>query len=100
MVARAAVLGALLPAPATEAQREQMHRFLVNLCQRETHDGSREARYLLDQARQMIQEAQAERAVAIGGRPSADIPRVLDSFAGEGGAFRWRRCAWAARPMP
>ncbi|WP_427365535.1 DUF1156 domain-containing protein [Candidatus Caldatribacterium saccharofermentans] len=68
VVARAAVLGALLP---EEAEVEE--RFLVNLCRWEVHDGDPGGRYLLERARTLIRRR-------FGDRP----PKVLDSFAGGG----------------
>ncbi|GBC82778.1 hypothetical protein HRbin10_01910 [bacterium HR10] len=67
VVARAAVLGALL----TEEDGLD-EKFIANLCRWEVHDGDPGGRYLLEQARTRIRNRY--------GRP----PRVLDSFAGGG----------------
>jgi putative DNA methylase len=68
VVARAAVLGALL---TDEAEVDE--RFIANLCQWQVHDGDPSGRYLLEQARTLIRQR-------FGDTP----PRVLDSFAGGG----------------
>ncbi|MGC9025172.1 MAG: DUF1156 domain-containing protein, partial [Chloroflexia bacterium] len=68
VVARAAVLGALLTEDA-----EVDETFIANLCQWEVHDGDPGGRYLLEQARSLIRRR-------FGNRP----PKVLDSFAGGG----------------
>ena len=68
MVARAAVLGALLPEACGVDEK-----FIANLCQWEVHDGDPGGHYLLEQARALIRQR-------FGDRP----PRVLDSFAGGG----------------
>jgi adenine-specific DNA methylase len=68
VVARAAVLGALL----TEST-EVDEKFIVNLCRWEVHDGDPGGRHLLEQARRLIRQR-------FGGQP----PKVLDSFAGGG----------------
>jgi putative DNA methylase len=68
VVARAAVLGALLTESA-----EVDEKFIVNLCRWEVHDGDPGGRYLLEQARRLIRQR-------FGGQP----PKVLDSFAGGG----------------
>ncbi len=67
VVARAAVLGALLTDDAVE------EKFIANLCRWEVHDGDPSGRYLLDQARSLIRQR-------FGDTP----PRVLDSFGGGG----------------
>jgi putative DNA methylase len=68
VVARAAVLGALLHDDA-----ELDANFIANLCQWTVHDGEPSGRYLLDQARAFIRQR-------FGDQP----PKVLDSFAGGG----------------
>ncbi|MBC7217418.1 MAG: DUF1156 domain-containing protein [Candidatus Caldatribacterium sp.] len=68
VVARAAVLGALL----TEDE-DVNSQFVKNLCQWEVHDGNRQGHHLLEQARALIRRL-------FGDRP----PKVLDSFAGGG----------------
>ena len=68
VVARAAVLGALLPEEA-----EVDERFLVNLCRWEVHDGDPGGRYLLERARALVRQ-----------RFGSRVPKVLDSFAGGG----------------
>jgi len=68
VVARAAVLGALL----TEDD-DVDERFIANLCKWEVHDGDPAGRYLLEQARNLIRKR-------FGDQP----PKVLDSFAGGG----------------
>jgi adenine-specific DNA methylase len=68
VVARAAVLGALLTESA-----EVDEKFIANLCQWEVHDGDPGGHYLLEQARRLIRQR-------FGGQP----PKVLDSFAGGG----------------
>jgi putative DNA methylase len=68
VVARAAVLGALLTESA-----EVDEKFIANLCRWEVHDGDPGGRYLLEQARRLIRQR-------FGGQP----PKVLDSFAGGG----------------
>jgi len=68
VVARAAVLGALLPEACGVDEK-----FIANLCQWEVHDGDPGGHYLLEQARALIRQR-------FGDRP----PRVLDSFAGGG----------------
>lgn len=68
VVARAAVLGALLTESA-----EVDEKFIANLCQWEVHDGDPGGRRLLEQARRLIRQR-------FGGQP----PKVLDSFAGGG----------------
>lgn len=68
VVARAAVLGALLTESA-----EVDEKFIVNLCRWEVHDSDPGGRYLLEQARRLIRQR-------FGGQP----PKVLDSFAGGG----------------
>ena len=68
VVARAAVLGALL----TEDD-DVDERFVANLCKWEVHDGDPGGRYLLEQARNLIRKR-------FGDQP----PKVLDSFAGGG----------------
>ncbi len=68
VVARAAVLGALL------ADDEDVSpEFLKNLCRWEVHDGDYGGRYLLEQARALIRR-----------RYGTTPPKVLDSFAGGG----------------
>ncbi|MCS7225147.1 MAG: DUF1156 domain-containing protein [Armatimonadetes bacterium] len=68
VVARAAVLGALL------TDDEQVSpEFIANLCQWELHDGDRTGEYLLQQARALIRRR-------FGDNP----PKVLDCFAGGG----------------
>jgi putative DNA methylase len=68
VVARAAVLGALLPEEA-----EVDERFLANLCRWEVHDGDPGGRYLLERARTLVRRRFGDRT-----------PKVLDSFAGGG----------------
>ena len=68
VVARAAVLGALLTEDA-----EVDEKFIANLCKWEVHDGDPGGRYLLEQARTLIRKR-------FGNEP----PKVLDSFAGGG----------------
>jgi adenine-specific DNA methylase len=68
VVARAAVLGALLTEEA-----DVNEQFVANLCKWEVHDGDPSERYLLEQARTLIRKR-------FGDRP----PKVLDSFAGGG----------------
>jgi len=68
VVARAAVLGALLTEEA-----DVNEQFVANLCKWEVHDGDPSGRYLLEQARTLIRKR-------FGDRP----PKVLDSFAGGG----------------
>jgi putative DNA methylase len=68
VVARAAVLGALLTESA-----EVDEEFIAHLCRWEVHDGDPGGRYLLEQARRLIRQR-------FGGQP----PKVLDSFAGGG----------------
>jgi adenine-specific DNA methylase len=68
VVARAAVLGALLTEDA-----EVDEKFIANLCKWEVHDGDPGGRYLLGQARTLIRKR-------FGNEP----PKVLDSFAGGG----------------
>jgi len=68
VVARAAVLGALLTEDA-----EVDEKFIANLCKWEVHDGDPVGRYLLEQARTLIRKR-------FGNEP----PKVLDSFAGGG----------------
>ncbi len=68
VVARAAVLGALL-ADEDEVSPE----FIAQLCRWEVHDGDPGGRYLLEQARALIRRRFPEAP-----------PKVLDSFAGGG----------------
>jgi adenine-specific DNA methylase len=68
VVARAAILGALL-----NEEAELDERFIANLCRWEVHDGDPGGRYLLEQARALIRQR-------FGDTP----PRVLDPFAGGG----------------
>jgi putative DNA methylase len=68
VVARAAVLGSLLPEEA-----EMDNKFIARLCRWEVHDGDPNGRYLLEQARALIRQRFGETP-----------PRVLDSFAGGG----------------
>ena len=68
VVARAAVLGALL---TEEAEVDE--RFLANLCRWEVHDGDPGGRYLLERARALVRSRFGDRT-----------PKVLDSFAGGG----------------
>ncbi|MBO9370737.1 MAG: DUF1156 domain-containing protein, partial [Chloroflexi bacterium] len=68
VVARAAVLGALLTEEAGVDEN-----FIARLCRWEVHDGDPAGRYLLDQARAFIRQRFGETP-----------PRVLDSFAGGG----------------
>jgi len=68
VVARAAVLGALLPEECGVDEK-----FIANLCRWEVHDGDPSGRYLLEQARALIRKRFGETP-----------PRVLDSFAGGG----------------
>jgi putative DNA methylase len=68
VVARAAVLGALLTESA-----EVDEKFIAHLCRWEVHDGDPGGRSLLEQARRLIRQR-------FGGGP----PKVLDSFAGGG----------------
>lgn len=68
VVARAAVLGALL-----HEEAEVDEKFIANLCQWKVHDGDASGRYLLEQARALIRQRFGETS-----------PRVLDSFAGGG----------------
>ncbi len=68
VVARAAVLGALLSDDA-----EVSPEFIRNLCQWDVHDGDLSGRYLLEHARSLIRQR-------FGDTP----PRVLDSFGGGG----------------
>ena len=68
VVARAAVLGALLTEDA-----EVDERFIANLCKWEVHDGDPGGRYLLDQARALIRKRFGETP-----------PQALDFFAGGG----------------
>jgi hypothetical protein len=68
VVARAAVLGALLTEEAGVDER-----FLANLCRWEVHDGDPGGRYLLERARALVRSRFGDRT-----------PKVLDSFAGGG----------------
>jgi putative DNA methylase len=68
VVARAAVLGALLTEEAGVDEN-----FIARLCRWEVHDGDPAGRYLLEQARAFIRQRFGETP-----------PRVLDSFAGGG----------------
>jgi len=68
VVARAAVLGALLTEEAGVDEN-----FIARLCRWEVHDGDPAGRYLLEQARAFIRRRFGETP-----------PRVLDSFAGGG----------------
>jgi adenine-specific DNA methylase len=68
VVARAAVLGALLTEEAGVDEN-----FIARLCRWEVHDGDPAGRYLLEQARHLIRQRFGETP-----------PRVLDSFAGGG----------------
>ena len=68
VVARAAVLGALLTEEAGVDEN-----FIARLCRWEVHDGDPAGRYLLDHARALIRQRFGETP-----------PRVLDSFAGGG----------------
>ena len=68
VVARAAVLGALLTEEAGVDEK-----FIANLCRWEVHDGDPAGRYLLEQARALLRQ-----------RFDEAPPRVLDSFAGGG----------------
>jgi putative DNA methylase len=68
VVARAAVLGALLTEEAGVDEN-----FIARLCRWEVHDGDPAGRYLLEQARALIRQRFGETP-----------PRVLDSFAGGG----------------
>ena len=68
VVARAAVLGALLTEEAGVDEN-----FIARLCRWEVHDGDPAGRYLLEQARTLLRQRFGETP-----------PRVLDSFAGGG----------------
>lgn len=68
VVARAAVLGALL-----SDDEDVSPRSIYNLCKWEAHDGEPSWRYLLDQARNIIRK-----------QFNNTPPKVLDSFAGGG----------------
>ncbi|HXF05593.1 MAG TPA: DUF1156 domain-containing protein [Blastocatellia bacterium] len=68
VVARAAVLGALLPESDDVTQE-----FITNLCKWGVHDGDSAGRYLLEQARALVRK-----------RFPDSRPKVLDSFAGGG----------------
>jgi putative DNA methylase len=68
VVARAAVLGALLTDEADIAPD-----FVQNLCRWEVHDGDAGGRSLLEQARALVRQ-----------RFGSTLPKVLDSFAGGG----------------
>jgi hypothetical protein len=76
---RAAIIAALMPDPGNEQSRAELCKKIESI----THWGS-ENGPALDFFRREIRKALVGRA-----------PRVLDMFAG-GGAFPWRRCAWAA----
>ena len=71
VVARAAVLGALVDADAMDDIGFQ--KFVANLCRWEVNDGDSIGRHLLEQARDMIHR-----------RFPDGPPKVLDSFAGGG----------------
>jgi adenine-specific DNA methylase len=71
VVARAAVFASLVDADAMD--KEGFQRFVTRLCQWEVHDGNRQGRYLLEQARALIRE-----------RFPDGPPKVLDPFAGGG----------------
>ncbi len=67
VVARAAVLGALLPSPESEEERERLKRFLINLCNWDAHPS------LIEEARKLLRQHYPD-----------GPPKVLDSFAGGG----------------
>ncbi len=67
VVARAAALGALLPSPESDEERERLKRFLVNLCNWDAHPS------LVEEARKLIAKHYPD-----------GPPKVLDSFAGGG----------------
>jgi len=74
VVARAAVLGALVPAPEEgEEERQRTADFVISLCKWETRDLEEMESPDLKRAREMIRQAN-------GGEP----PKVLDSMAGGG----------------
>ncbi|MGY4707430.1 DUF1156 domain-containing protein [Candidatus Bipolaricaulota sp. J31] len=73
VVARAAVFGALVPAPENDREREELKEFLIRLCKWETRDDERMEHPDLKRAREMIRRAN-------GGEP----PKVLDPMAGGG----------------
>ena len=80
---RAAVFGALVPAPETPEERKQLAAEMVELCRWKVSDE------VIERARQRILEAN-------GGQP----PKVLDMFAGGGSIPLEAPCAWAARLTP
>jgi putative DNA methylase len=69
---RAAVYGALIPAPHSAEERQEESRFVAALCK---YPGKRE---LIEKAREKITLAHAERTGELG------VPKVLDMFAGGG----------------
>ncbi|MCD5408685.1 DUF1156 domain-containing protein, partial [Candidatus Bipolaricaulota bacterium] len=73
IVARAAVFGALVPAPENDREREALKEFLIRLYKWETRDDERMEHPDLKRAREMIRRAN-------GGEP----PKVLDPMAGGG----------------
>lgn len=73
VVARAAVLGALVHAPESDEERERMKDFVIKLCKWETRDLEEMESPDLKRAREMVRDAN-------GGAP----PKVLDSMAGGG----------------
>ena len=87
VAARAAVYGALVPAPTERTAAKESARFVADLCK---YPGSRSK---IDEARRHILEAHAERLTAERGElvtvedieaGRAPRPRVLDMFAGGG----------------
>lgn len=67
VVARAAVLGALLPSPESDEERERLKSFVINLCNWDAHPT------LIEEARKLIAKNYPD-----------GPPKVLDSFAGGG----------------
>ena len=73
VVSRAAVFGALVPAPESDEEREELKKFVIKLCKWETRDDERMEHPELKRARQMIRRANG-----------GEAPKVLDPMAGGG----------------
>jgi len=57
VVSRAAVFGALVPAPESDKERERLKDFVIKLCKWETRDDERMEHSDLKRAREMIRRA-------------------------------------------
>ena len=73
VVSRAAVFGALVPAPESDEERKRLKEFLIRLCKWETRDDERMEHPELKRAREMIRRANG-----------GEAPKVLDPMAGGG----------------